>query len=147
MKVNFEPIILMADDDADDKLMMKEALAENNINHSIYFVSDGAELMDYLHERGKFLLEKLAKPSLIILDLNMPKIDGREALGLIKSDTELKRIPIIVLTTSKAEDDIMKAYDLGVNSFISKPVGFSDLVTLTREICNYWFGTVALPKQ
>jgi two-component system, response regulator len=145
MKQDYERIILMADDDSDDRMLMKEALEENNISHALHFVEDGAELLDYLHKRGKFIFQDI-RPDLIILDLNMPKIDGREALGYIKANIDLKRIPVIVLTTSKAEEDIAKAYDLGVNSFICKPVRFDELVVVAREISSYWFGTVALPK-
>jgi CheY-like chemotaxis protein len=103
-------------------------------------------LLDYLHQRGKYLTEKVQRPHLIILDLNMPKIDGREALSHIKSNVHLKRIPVIVLTTSRAEEDIVRTYDLGVNSFICKPVHYNDLVVVAREIGNYWFSTVALPN-
>ncbi|HEY8934467.1 MAG TPA: response regulator [Cyclobacteriaceae bacterium] len=139
--------ILMADDDPDDRMLMKEALEENNLPNTIDFVEDGSELMDYLYNKGRFLLEKTIRPGLIFLDLNMPKIDGREALRIIKSDPLLRRIPIIVLTTSKAEEDIATTYDLGVNSFISKPARFADLVKVTRDIGHYWFGTVELPKE
>ena len=138
--------ILMADDDPDDRMLMKQALAENELPNVIEFVENGADLMDYLHKRGKYVSEKTFRPSLILLDLNMPKMDGREALRLIKSDPDLRRIPVIVLTTSKAEEDIFQTYDLGVNSFICKPVRFQELVEVTREIGNYWFGTVALPR-
>ena len=147
MKQNIIPTILIADDDADDRMMIKEALEENNFSHSVQFVEDGEELLDYLHQRGKFLTEKVHKPNLIILDLNMPKIDGREALSQIKSSAAFKRIPVIVLTTSRAEEDIIRTYDLGVNSFICKPVHFNDLVIVAREIGNYWFSTVALPTN
>ena len=146
MKHNIIPTILIADDDADDRMMIKEALEENNFSHDMRFVEDGEELLDYLHQRGKYLTEKVLRPSLIILDLNMPKIDGREALSQIKSNVNLKRIPVIVLTTSRAEEDIVRTYDLGVNSFICKPVRYNDLVIVTREIGNYWFSTVALPN-
>ncbi|HTJ48840.1 MAG TPA: response regulator [Cyclobacteriaceae bacterium] len=139
--------ILMADDDPDDRMLMKEALEENNLPNTIDFVEDGSELMDYLYNKGRFLLEKTIRPGLIFLDLNMPKIDGREALRIIKSDPLLRRIPVIVLTTSKAEEDIATTYDLGVNSFISKPARFADLVKVTRDIGHYWFGTVELPKD
>ena len=139
------PTILMADDDPDDRMMMKEALEENNFSHALHFVEDGEELLDYLHRRGKFVSEKVHTPSLILLDLNMPKIDGREALSHIKSNINFKRIPVIVLTTSHAEEDIVRTYDLGVNSFISKPVHYNDLVLVAREIGNYWFNTVSLP--
>ncbi len=148
MKHTLKPIsILMADDDPDDRMLMKQALAENELENVIEFVENGADLMDYLYKRGKYELEKTFRPGLILLDLNMPKMDGREALRLIKSDPDLRRIPVIVLTTSKAEEDIFQTYDLGVNSFICKPVRFQELVEVTREIGNYWFGTVALPKK
>lgn len=136
----------MADDDPDDRMLMKEALEENNMPNVINFVEDGAELMDYLHVRGQFNKDNTVKPGLIFLDLNMPKIDGREALRLIKSDPHLRKIPVIVLTTSKADEDIVKTYDLGVNSYISKPARFADLVKVTLEIGRYWFATVELPN-
>ncbi|HZY82005.1 MAG TPA: response regulator [Cyclobacteriaceae bacterium] len=138
--------ILMADDDPDDRILMKEALEENNLPSNIHFVEDGKELLDYLHRRGQFAKKETFKPGLILLDLNMPKMDGREALRLIKSDPLLRRIPVVVLTTSKAEEDVFKTYDLGVNSFICKPVKFEELVQITKEIGIYWFSTVALPK-
>lgn len=138
--------ILMADDDPDDRILMKEALEENNLPSNIDFVEDGKELLDYLHRRGQYAKKETFKPGLILLDLNMPKIDGREALRMIKSDPLLRRIPVVVLTTSKAEEDVFKTYDLGVNSFICKPVKFEELVQITREIGIYWFSTVALPK-
>jgi two-component system, response regulator len=147
MKVDFEPInILMADDDPDDRMLMKEALEENNLMNKLCFVEDGAELMDYLYKKGRFLLEETVRPGLILLDLNMPRIDGREALRLIKSDPQLKRIPVIVLTTSRADEDVVKTYDLGANSYIPKPSKFTDLVKVARQIGHYWFHTVALPK-
>jgi two-component system, response regulator len=146
MKHNIIPTILIADDDADDRMMIKEALEENSFSHDMRFVEDGEELLDYLHQRGKYLTEKVVRPNLIILDLNMPKVDGREALSQIKSNVNLKRIPVIVLTTSRAEEDIIRTYDLGVNSFICKPVRYNDLVIVAREIGNYWFSTVALPN-
>jgi two-component system response regulator len=146
MKHKIIPTILIADDDADDRMMIKEALEENSFSHDMRFVEDGEELLDYLHQRGKYLTEKVVRPNLIILDLNMPKVDGREALSQIKSNVNLKRIPVIVLTTSRAEEDIIRTYDLGVNSFICKPVRYNDLVIVAREIGNYWFSTVALPN-
>ena len=146
MKHNIIPRILIADDDADDRMMIKEALEENNFSNDMRFVQDGEELLDYLHQRGKYLTEKVLRPNLIILDLNMPKVDGREALSHIKSNVNLKRIPVIVLTTSRAEEDILRTYDLGVNSFICKPVHYNDLVVVAREIGDYWFRTVALPN-
>lgn len=147
MKQNFDPIILMADDDPDDRMLMKEALEENKFPHSVHFVADGAELLDYLYKRGRFGFEQTFRPNLILLDLNMPKIDGLEVLAYIKADAGLKKIPVIIFTTSVAEQDIIKAYDLGVNSFICKPSGFDKLVEVVREIGNYWFGTVTLPEN
>ena len=148
MKSGLKPIsILMADDDPDDRMLMRQALAENHLSNVIEFVENGADLMDYLRKGGKYTAENSSRPDLILLDLNMPKMDGREALKLIKSDPDFRRIPVIVLTTSKAEEDIFQTYDLGVNSFICKPVRFHDLVEVTREIGKYWFGTVALPRN
>ena len=139
-------IILMADDDPDDCLMIKEALEESPLACDLYYVEDGEELMDYLNHRGKYSApETSPTPGLILLDLNMPKKDGREALKEIKADQELKRIPIVVLTTSKAEEDIQRTYNLGVNSFISKPVSFESLVEIMKTLTKYWFEIVELP--
>ncbi|WPP51489.1 response regulator [Catalinimonas niigatensis] len=139
--------ILMADDDPDDRMLTKEALMENKLANDLHFVEDGEELMDYLNQKGKYNKENAPKPGLILLDLNMPKKDGREALTEIKADPKLRRIPIIVLTTSKAEEDIVKTYDLGISSFITKPVTFDDLVEVARAIGKYWFGIVVLPND
>lgn len=147
MKEKKLPIILMADDDADDRILAKEALSENKLANELYFVEDGEELLDYLYQRGKFNSENAPRPGLILLDLNMPKMDGREALREIKGDDRLKKIPVIVLTTSKAEEDIIRSYELGVNSFITKPVTFDELVEVTRQIGRYWFGIVELPRD
>lgn len=138
--------ILMADDDPDDRMLARDALLENKLSNDLYFVEDGEELLDYLYQRGKYNEMNAPMPGLILLDLNMPKMDGREALKHIKSNAEFKRIPIVVLTTSKAEPDVIRSYDLGVNSFISKPVSFNELVDVTRRIGEYWFGIVKLPK-
>jgi len=139
--------ILVADDDADDRMMIEEALRENRLANDLHFVSDGEDLLDYLHHRGKFSDPvKNPKPGLILLDLNMPKKDGREALREIKSDPLLRGIPVIVLTTSKAEEDVYRTYDLGVNSFITKPVTFDSLVSITRDLGKYWFEIVELPS-
>ncbi len=145
-KLNNKVTILMADDDADDQILLQEALKENNIPNSVYFVENGEELIDFLNKRGRFE-EVDCSPGLILLDLNMPKMDGRQALKVLKADPVLKKIPVVVLTTSKADSDILECYDLGVNSFISKPVNFADLVEVTREIGNYWLGTVSLPES
>lgn len=148
MKEENKPItILVADDDPDDRLMIREALEENRLANDLRFVEDGLELMDYLQRRGKYSApESSPRPGLVLLDLNMPKKDGREALKEIKSDEKLRGIPVVVLTTSKAEEDIYRTYNLGVNSFITKPVTFDSLVTITRELGRYWFEIVELPK-
>lgn len=138
--------ILIADDDEDDRLLAEDALRENRLVNDLRFVEDGEELMDYLKQRGKFSGPNQApKPGLILLDLNMPRKDGREALEEIKSDEQLRRIPVVILTTSKAEEDILNTYDLGVNSFITKPVTFDGLVELMQLLGRYWFEIVELP--
>lgn len=139
-------VILIADDDADDRLMAKEALEENRLANEIRFVVDGEDLLDYLHCRGKYdAPDSAPRPGVILLDLNMPKMDGREALKEIKSDPELRQIPIVVLTTSQAEEDIYRTYDLGVNSFITKPVSFASLADMMKTLAKYWFEIVKLP--
>jgi CheY-like chemotaxis protein len=136
----------LADDDADDRLMAGEALAESRLANDLRFVEDGEELMDYLHRRGRYADPADApRPGLILLDLNMPRKDGREALEEIKSDPELRKIPVVVLTTSKAEEDIYRTYDLGVNSFITKPVMFESMVDVMKALGRYWFEIVELP--
>jgi two-component system, response regulator len=141
-------VILMADDDADDRLLAKDALAECKLPGELHFVEDGEELLDYLHRRGKYAqMTDSPRPGLILLDLNMPKKDGREALREIKSDSELRKIPVVVLTTSKADTDIAQIYDLGANSFISKPVTFDSLVKVMRILGDYWCDIVELPGK
>ena len=144
---NGQPIvILMADDDADDRMLTKDALEESRVLNELRFVQDGEELMDYLHRRGKYAdAESSPKPGLILLDLNMPKKDGREALKEIKADPNLRRIPVVIITTSKAEEDIFRSYDFGASSFITKPVTFDRLVDLMKAIGEYWVEFVELP--
>ncbi|MCA1991708.1 MAG: response regulator [Coleofasciculus sp. S288] len=138
--------ILMADDDEDDCMLAREALAESRLANELYLVRDGEELMDYLYRRGQYVDPiKSPRPGLILLDLNMPKKDGREALKEIKADPDLRRIPVVVLTTSKAEDDIYRSYDLGANSFITKPMTFNSLVEVIKVLGRYWFEIVELP--
>ena len=140
--------ILMADDDADDRMFAKDALEEARLANDIHFVEDGEELMDYLRHQGKFAeLNGSPKPGLILLDLNMPRKDGREALKEIKEDDDLKRIPVVVLTTSKAQEDIYRTYDLGVSSYITKPVSFEGLVDIMKTLGKYWFEIVTLPSE
>ncbi len=138
--------ILMADDDEDDRMFAMDALNEARLANKVDFVEDGEELMEYLHRRGKYSkMKENPLPGLILLDLNMPRKDGREALKEIKADPQLRRIPIVVLTTSKAQEDIFRTYDLGVSSFITKPVSFEGLVDIMKALGKYWFEIVSLP--
>lgn len=138
--------ILLTDDDEEDLQMTLEALRESRLGNDLRITRDGEELMDYLLRRGRYADPSDAPmPGLILLDLNMPKKDGREALAEIKANPDLRQIPVIVLTTSKAEEDIFRSYDLGVNSFISKPVTFAGLVEAMKVLSQYWFEIVELP--
>lgn len=137
--------LLIADDDPDDRLLAQDALIESRLLNPLYFVEDGDDLLDFLHRRGAYAGQNIPRPGLILLDLNMPRKDGRQALLEIKNDPQLRRIPIVILTTSEAEEDILRSYDLGVNSFIVKPVTFDGLVQVMRTIGLYWFEIVALP--
>lgn len=143
---NASIIILMAEDDPEDRMLARDALEEAKLGNDLHFVQDGEELLDYLNRRGSYEhLKEIPLPGLILLDLNMPKKDGREALEEIKQNSELRSIPVVVLTTSTAEIDIVKTYNLGVNSFITKPVTFSGLVDVMRSLGSYWFNVVSLP--
>ena len=137
--------ILLADDDADDRMLARDALAESRLANDLRFVEDGEDLMHYLRRTGRYANADVPRPGLILLDLNMPRKDGREALREIKGDSSLRHIPIVVLTTSKAEEDIYRSYDLGVNSFITKPVTFDGLVSVMKALGRYWFEIVELP--
>jgi len=138
--------ILMADDDADDRRLTKDALEESRLANDLRFVENGEELLQYLRHEGKFASdEEYPRPGLILLDLNMPRKDGRTALNEIKADPVLRQIPVTVLTTSKADEDIFRSYDLGVNSYIVKPVTFEALVDILQTLEKYWFEIVELP--
>ena len=146
---NGTPImILMADDDADDRDMTKEAFMESHLLNDLRFVEDGVELMDFLHRRGTYSDPATSpRPGLILLDLNMPKKDGREALAEIKADPKIQSIPVVVLTTSKEEEDIFRSYQLHANSYITKPVKFDDLVRVVTSLGRYWMEIVELPLE
>lgn len=140
--------ILMADDDADDRQMTKEAFEESHLTNDLRFVEDGVELMDYLQRRGKYSDPASSPlPGLILLDLNMPKKDGREALRELKADPRLKAIRIVVLTTSKAEEDIFRTYNLSAASYITKPVTFAALIDVVQTLGKYWLEIVELPAE
>lgn len=141
-------VILIAEDDEEDRMLLKDAMQEGKLANSLQFVEDGEQLLDYLQGKEPYAdRSTYPLPVLILLDLNLPKIDGREALKTIKADPQLRRIPVIILTTSKAEEDILRTYELGVNSFITKPVSFEGLVDITETLSRYWFEIVALPPQ
>jgi CheY-like chemotaxis protein len=139
--------ILICDDDEDDRMLTQQALEDAHISNELRFVDDGEQLLDYLHQRGKYAGEtgSAPRPGLILLDLNMPRMDGREALEQIKSDTRLFDIPIVILTTSNLDADVIDSYKLGVNSFITKPVTFSGLVEAMNVLGRYWLEIVELP--
>jgi CheY-like chemotaxis protein len=138
--------ILMADDDPDDCLLVKRAFKTSKLCNDLRFVNDGEDLMDYLYRRGKYKEpDQAPRPGLILLDLNMPRKDGREALKEIRADDTLREIPVVVLTTSKDEEDIHRSYNLGANSYIMKPVTFEGLVEVVKSMGKYWFEIVELP--
>lgn len=138
--------ILMAEDDQDDRLITRKALEQNRVANPLVIVGDGEELLDYLYRRGPYSNPDAApQPCIILLDLNMPKMDGREALKVIKQDQDLRKIPVVILTTSKAEEDIMKSYNTGANSYITKPVTFDGLVDVIKSLKSYWLEIVDLP--
>ena len=140
--------ILLAEDDPDDRLLTRRAIQKSRIANTISTVEDGEELMDYLRREGAYEdPDDAPRPGLILLDLNMPRMDGREALKKIKSDPELRRIPVIVLTTSEAEQDILQSYDLGVNAFVTKPVTFDGLADAIQALGDFWFEIVKLPSE
>ncbi len=143
---NRPPIFLVAEDDPDDRQWIKEALIETHTTAEVRFVEDGEELMDYLNHRGKYKTSSLLSyPGLILLDLNMPKKDGREALKEIKTDPRLRHIPVVILTTSKSEEDIFRTHDMGANSVILKPVTYSGLVEIMRSLVQFWLEVAQLP--
>jgi CheY-like chemotaxis protein len=147
--MNPRPInVLLAEDDPDDRYLISEALDESRLNIHLYIVEDGDELLDYLYRRDKYADEtQWPTPGLILLDLNMPRKDGREALVEIKADPRLRRIPVVVLTTSRAEEDIARTYDTGISGYIQKPVSFTGLLEVMNAIGLYWLQVAKLPKE
>ncbi len=149
MTIARKPVtILLADDDPASCRLTKEALQECGLFNELRFVHEGGALLDYLFQRGKFGAPGTApRPGLIMLDLNMPQMNGMEALARIKGDPGLRRIPVIILTTSQSETDINRSYDLGANSFITKPLNFDELVEVMRGVGRYWFEVMQLPTE
>ncbi|QKZ14659.1 response regulator [Spirosoma sp. KUDC1026] len=137
--------ILIADDDIDDRLFMEQALRQCGYTQQIRFVEDGEYLMDYLYRKGEFNEANAPWPKLLILDLNMPRKNGFQVLREIKDDPALRRLPVVVMTTSSADDDVIRTYNLGVNSFVIKPFNFNRLVEIVSSLKTYWIDTVKLP--
>jgi CheY-like chemotaxis protein len=147
MGINDAIIILMADDDPADVRLTQKAFEECRLKNEFRHVSDGQELLDYLRRNGRYADPASSpRPGLILLDLNMPGMDGRTALTALKADADLRRIPVVIMSTSKADEDVARSYDLGANSFVSKPVTFDGLVEAVRTLDTYWFQLVALPR-
>jgi len=136
--------ILMAEDDPEDQMLVREAFEEAHLGNRLVTVNNGEELLDYLHRRPPY--EDAVPPDIILLDLNMPRKDGREALEEIKATPSLRHIPIVILTTSGAQEDILRSYDLGVSSYIRKPVTFDKLIAVATALGRYWFEIVELPN-
>jgi len=139
---------LLAEDDLGDQELIRRAFASNKIRNDLHIVGDGEQALDYLHKRGAYSgVDTAPRPDLILLDLNMPKIDGRGVIKEVKATPNLRSIPIVVLTTSQQEEDILRAYDLGVNSYITKPVTMQNLISLIDKLEEYWFQIVVLPNN
>ena len=138
--------ILLADDDPEDRQLVRDALAESRLRNELHTVADGVELLDYLRHQGRYATPGLApRPGIILLDLIMPRKSGIEVLAEIKADPELRKIPVIVMTTSSADGDIWRSYELGASSYVTKPVTFSALVEVMKTLGRYWFEIVELP--
>jgi len=138
--------VLIAEDDEEDLLLIQEALEESGNTGDVRSVKDGADLMDYLHRQGSYLEAPPSRPVLILLDLRMPRKDGFEALREIREDPDLRLIPVVILSTSRLEEDIQRGYELGANSYIAKPETFEGLVAAMRILEKYWFEAVLLPR-
>lgn len=139
--------LLIANDDEDTRFLMEEALREVRLAIRSEFVENGEQVLDYLYRRGRYAGSNWERPDLILLDLNMPRLDGREALTSIRAEPDLQQIPVVILTTSHRSGDILLCYRLGANSFISKPVTFEELVEVMKTLCQYWFEIVSLPPS
>ena len=149
MRREMRPVnILLVEDDPGDQNLTERAFERAKIKNRLFIVDDGEAALDFLLRRGDYRDPQDAlRPDLILLDLNLPKLDGRQVLNHIRSTPELRRIPVIVLTTSRQEEDILRSYDLGVNSYISKPIRAVEFVRVIEALENYWFQIVVLPNE
>jgi CheY-like chemotaxis protein len=137
--------ILLVEDSPTDVMLTREAMEQYKVLNPLDIVEDGVDAMDYLKRRGKYADQETTRPGLIILDLNLPRMSGREVLYELKQDPELRNIPVVVLTTSKSEEDVIKSYCLHANCYITKPVDFAKFIDVVRSISDFWFGVVTLP--
>ena len=137
--------VLLVEDDPGDVLMTREAFAANKVANALHVVGDGAEAMHFLRKTGPYV--GAPTPDLVLLDLNLPRMDGRQVLGLVKADPVLRQIPIVVLTTSEAEEDVLRSYDLHANAFVTKPVDFERFIEVVRQIDEFFVSVVRLPRR
>jgi CheY-like chemotaxis protein len=137
--------VLLVEDDPGDVLMTREALADNGVTNHLWVVGDGAEALDFLHKRGEYA--QAPTPDLVLLDLNLPRVHGREVLADVKSDPVLRQIPVVVLTTSEAEEDVLASYELYANAYVTKPVDFERFAEVIRQIDDFFVGVVRLPRR
>jgi len=141
-------VILLAEDDRGDQELTRRALEEGKIRNELRVVEDGEEALAYLFRRGKYKDPTASpKPDLLLLDLNLPKVDGREVLERVRADSKLRRMAVVVLTTSRQEEDILRSYEVGCNSFITKPVGMDHFIRVIQALEEYWFQIVVLPPK
>lgn len=137
--------ILLVEDNPGDACLAREALEESKISNQLHIVEDGEEALAFLRQQGRF--STAPRPDLILLDLNLPKIDGRQVLAEIKSDDDLKRIPVVILTTSRSEEDVLKSYNLHANCYVTKPIDLNQFLRVVRSIEDFWLSIVVLPKR
>jgi CheY-like chemotaxis protein len=135
--------VLLVDDDPGDTLMIREAFADNKVRNALVCVTDGVQAMQYLRKEGAYA--NVRRPDLILLDLNLPRMDGREVLAEIKDDEDLRTIPVVVLTTSQAEEDVIRSYRLHANAYVTKPVDFDRFIAVVRQIDEFFVTVVKLP--
>ena len=139
-------VILLVEDDPDDQELTKRAFRNSKLRNHLHIVSDGEAALNYLYRRGEYSEPRTSpRPDLILLDLNMPKVDGRTVLNQIKIDPELRQIPVVILTTSSSEEDVIRSYELGVNSYVPKPVHMDGFIKAIQQLEHYWFELVILP--